>query len=61
MDYLTPPFGFTLFYMKGVAPPEVSMGDIYRSILPFILMQLAVVIFILLYPGVVMWLPDLLF
>jgi TRAP-type mannitol/chloroaromatic compound transport system permease large subunit len=47
--------------MKGVAPPEVSMGDIYRSILPFILMQLAVVIFILLYPGVVMWLPDLLF
>ncbi|ACN16893.1 DctM6 [Desulforapulum autotrophicum HRM2] len=61
MDYLTPPFGFTLFYMKGVAPPEVSMGDIYRSILPFVLIQLAVVIFILLYPGVVMWLPNLLF
>lgn len=61
MDYLTPPFGFTLFYMKGVAPPEVSMGDIYRSILPFVLIQLAVVIFILLYPEVVMWLPNLLF
>lgn len=61
MDYLTPPFGFTLFYMKGVAPPEVSMADIYRSILPFVLIQLAVVIFILLYPGVVMWLPNLLF
>ena len=61
MDYLTPPFGFTLFYMKGVAPPEVSMGDIYRSITPFIIMQLAVVIFILLFPEVVMWLPDLLF
>lgn len=61
MDYLTPPFGFTLFYMKGVAPSEVSMGDIYRSILPFVLIQLTVVIFILLYPGVVMWLPNLLF
>ena len=61
MDYLTPPFGFTLFYMKGVAPPEVSMGDIYRSILPFVLIQLVVVIFILLYPEVVLWLPNLLF
>ncbi len=61
MDYLTPPFGFCLFYMKGVAPPEVSMGDIYRSILPFVLIQLAVVIFILIFPGVVMWLPNLLF
>ena len=61
MDYLTPPFGFTLFYMKGVAPPEVSMGDIYRSILPFVLIQLVVVILILLYPEVVLWLPNLLF
>ena len=61
MDYLTPPFGFCLFYMKGVAPPEVSMGDIYRSILPFVLIQLAVVIFILVFPEVVMWLPNLLF
>ncbi len=61
MDYLTPPFGFTLFYMKGVAPPEVSMGDIYRSIVPFVLIQLAVVILILLYPEIVMWLPNLLF
>ncbi len=61
MDYLTPPFGFTLFYMKGVAPPEVSMGDIYRSIIPFVLIQLAVVIFILLFPEVAMWLPNKLF
>jgi tripartite ATP-independent transporter DctM subunit len=61
MDYLTPPFGFCLFYMKGVAPPGVSMADIYRSILPFVLIQLAVVLFILVFPGVVMWLPNLLF
>lgn len=61
MDYLTPPFGFTLFYMKGVAPAEVSMGDIYRSIAPFILIQLFVIILLLLFPELVLWLPDLLF
>lgn len=61
MDYLTPPFGFCLFYMKGVAPPQVSMADIYRSIVPFVLIQFAVVIFILVFPDVVMWLPNLLF
>ena len=60
IGYLTPPFGFCLFYMKGVAPPEVSMADIYRSISPFVLIQLAVVIFILVFPGVVIWLPNLL-
>ncbi|MBF0199991.1 MAG: TRAP transporter large permease subunit [Desulfamplus sp.] len=58
MDYLTPPFGFTLFYLKGVAPPEVSMGDIYRSIFPFLCIQLFVVILILLFPQIVLWLPD---
>ena len=61
MDYLTPPFGFTLFYMKGVAPASVTMGDIYRSILPFVLIQLVIVILLLLYPQLVLWLPDLLF
>jgi TRAP-type mannitol/chloroaromatic compound transport system permease large subunit len=58
MDYLTPPFGFTLFYLKGVAPPEVSMADIYKSILPFLFMQLFVVILILLFPQIVLWLPE---
>jgi tripartite ATP-independent transporter DctM subunit len=61
MDYLTPPFGFTLFYMKGVAPPEVSMGDIYRSIVPFLFIQLSVVLLILFFPGIVLWLPDAVF
>ncbi|MFU8769638.1 MAG: TRAP transporter large permease, partial [Desulfotignum sp.] len=58
MDYLTPPFGFTLFYLKGVAPPEVSMTDIYKSILPFLFIQLFVVILILLFPQIVLWLPE---
>ncbi|MFO8089192.1 MAG: TRAP transporter large permease subunit, partial [Desulfatiglandaceae bacterium] len=61
MDYLTPPFGFTLFYMKGVAPPEVSMGDIYRSIVPFLIIQLFVVLLILFFPDIVLWLPDAVF
>lgn len=61
MDYLTPPFGFTLFYMKGVAPPGVSMTDIYRSILPFILIQLGMVLALLFFPGLVLWLPDVIF
>lgn len=61
IDYLTPPFGFTLFYLKGVAPPEVSMEDIYRSIVPFVTMQLIVVLAILFFPQIVLWLPDVVF
>ncbi len=50
-SFLTPPFGFSLFYLKGVAPPEVKTVDIYRGVMPFILMQVAVVASILLFPG----------
>ena len=49
-SFLTPPFGFSLFYLKGVAPPEVKTMDIYRGVMPFILMQVAVVASILLFP-----------
>jgi len=59
MDYLTPPFGFTLFYMKGVAPPEVTMGDIYRSITPFVLLQLTGLALAFAFPSLVLWLPRL--
>lgn len=51
-SFLTPPFGFSLFYLKGVAPPEIRTMDIYRGVVPFILMQIAVVISILLFPAV---------
>lgn len=61
MAYLTPPFGFCLFYMKGVAPKEVSMGDIYRSILPFIPLQLICLLLVMFYPQLALWLPDLVF
>ena len=49
-SFLTPPFGFALFYLKGVAPPEVSTTDIYRGVLPFILIQLTVLASILFFP-----------
>lgn len=50
-SFLTPPFGFSLFYLKGVAPPNVKTVDIYRGVMPFIIMQVAVVVSILLFPG----------
>ncbi len=49
-SFLTPPFGFSLFYLKGVAPPQVRTLDIYKGVVPFILMQVAIVISILLFP-----------
>lgn len=50
-SFLTPPFGFSLFYLKGVSPPEVRTMDIYRGVMPFIIMQVAVVVSILLFPS----------
>ncbi|MCF7935981.1 MAG: TRAP transporter large permease subunit [Synergistales bacterium] len=58
IGYLTPPFGYCLFYMKGVAPPEVRTADLYRAVWPFILIQLAVLILLMLFPQIVLWLPN---
>ncbi|HOO89239.1 MAG TPA: TRAP transporter large permease subunit [Syntrophales bacterium] len=58
MAYLTPPFGFVLFYMKGVVPPGVTMGDIYLSVWPFIMLQALCLITIMIFPDIVMWLPS---
>ncbi|MGM3304566.1 TRAP transporter large permease [Anabaena sp. WFMT] len=58
-SFLTPPFGFALFYLRGVAPPEVTTGDIYRGVIPFILLQLLVVLLIITFPGIVSFLPSL--
>lgn len=59
MAYLTPPFGFVLFYMKGVVPPNISMGDIYRSVWPFIGLQTLCLVIIMVFPDIVLWLPGL--
>jgi tripartite ATP-independent transporter DctM subunit len=51
-SFLTPPFGFSLFYLKGVAPPQVHTVDIYRGVIPFIVMQVSIVISLLLFPDI---------
>jgi TRAP-type mannitol/chloroaromatic compound transport system permease large subunit len=60
-SFLTPPFGFALFYLRGVAPPAVATGDIYRGILPFVLIQLLGLCVIAAFPGLATWLPGVLF
>lgn len=57
-SFLTPPFGFTLFYLKGVAPPEISTGDVYRGVVPFIALQLLVVALLLFFPELVALIPT---
>lgn len=58
-SFLTPPFGFALFYLRGVAPPSVKTSDIYRGVIPFILIQLLLLTMIALWPGLVTTLPGL--
>jgi tripartite ATP-independent transporter DctM subunit len=59
-SFLTPPFGFALFYLRGVAPPEVKTSDIYRGVTPFILIQLILLACLAIWPNLVTWLPSLL-
>jgi tripartite ATP-independent transporter DctM subunit len=58
MGYLTPPFGFNLFYMKAIAPPGVTMTDIYRSIVPFVALQAIGLIIVIIFPEIALWLPK---
>ncbi|NJM97424.1 MAG: TRAP transporter large permease subunit [Phormidesmis sp. RL_2_1] len=57
-SFLTPPFGFALFYLRGVVPPEVTTGNIYRGVIPFIMLQLLVLVAIIAFPPLVNWLPS---
>ncbi|MGY6411625.1 MAG: TRAP transporter large permease [Alkalilacustris sp.] len=58
-SFLTPPFGWSLFFLKGVAPPGVSTGDIYRGAIPFIGLQMVALALVFWLPGLATWLPDL--
>ncbi|HOR54118.1 MAG: Sialic acid TRAP transporter permease protein SiaT [Synergistetes bacterium ADurb.Bin155] len=58
IGYITPPFGANLFYMKSVAPPDVSMGDIYHSSWPFVIVMLIGVVLVIIFPDIVLWLPN---
>jgi tripartite ATP-independent transporter DctM subunit len=57
-SFLTPPFGWALFFLRGVAPPEVSTRDIYLGVIPFIAMQVLTVVLVFLFPQIALWLPK---
>jgi len=60
MGYLTPPFGFNLFYMQAIAPKGVVMTDIYKSIIPFVMIQAVGLVLCMIFPEIIMWLPKIL-
>lgn len=60
-SFLTPPFGFALFYLRGVAPPELPTSAIYRGVIPFIAIQISVLILLSFFPELATWLPDQLY
>ena len=58
-SFLTPPFGWALFYLKGVAPPGITIGDIYKGVVPFVSMQILALIVLFFYPQIALWLPKM--
>ena len=60
-SFLTPPFGFSLFYLKAVTPPEITTGHIYRGIIPFVLFQLIGLAIVVFFPKLATWLPAVVF
>jgi TRAP-type mannitol/chloroaromatic compound transport system permease large subunit len=60
-SFLTPPFGFALFYLRGVAPPEVRTIDIYKGVIPFIGLQVIALVLVAAFPTLATWLPGLLY
>ncbi len=61
MAYITPPYGLNLFFMKAVAPPEVTIKDIYFAVIPFLLLQALALAIVMIFPGIALWLPSVLF
>ncbi|WP_172299242.1 TRAP transporter large permease subunit [Pseudoruegeria sp. HB172150] len=61
MSFLSPPFGYALFYLRGVAPPEIPMGDIFRSALPFLALQIVGLVLCMVFPEIIIWLPRLVY
>jgi tripartite ATP-independent transporter DctM subunit len=58
--YMTPPFGYNLFLMRAMAPPEISLADIYRSIIPFVAVMVLALAIVMMFPQLALWLPNLL-
>jgi TRAP-type mannitol/chloroaromatic compound transport system permease large subunit len=60
-SFLTPPFGFALFYLRGVAPDTVATSEMYRGVVPFIIMQLTLMLMLSIWPQIATWLPALVY
>jgi TRAP-type mannitol/chloroaromatic compound transport system permease large subunit len=58
---MTPPFGYNLFLMRAMAPPEIALADIYRSIIPFVLVMVMALALIMIFPQIALWLPGLVY
>ena len=56
--YMTPPFGYNLFLMRAMAPPEIALSDIYRSIIPFVMVMAIALALVMIFPQIALWLPD---
>ena len=56
--YMTPPFGYNLFLMRAMAPPEIALADIYRSIIPFVLVMVVALALVMIFPGLALWLSE---
>lgn len=61
IGYISPPFGFNLFYMKQIAPPDVTMKDIYVGVIPFVFIMIFACVLYIIFPGLITWLPSLMF
>ncbi|MDH3692293.1 MAG: TRAP transporter large permease subunit, partial [Gammaproteobacteria bacterium] len=59
MAYMTPPFGYNLFLMRAMAPPEITLMDIYRSIIPFVLVMMVGLALVMMFPQIALWLPNM--
>lgn len=60
-SFLTPPFGFALFYLRGVAPPELKTTQIYKGVIPFIIIQMMMLLILAVWPELATWLPDVIY
>ncbi|RJR50156.1 MAG: TRAP transporter large permease subunit [Desulfobacteraceae bacterium] len=61
IGYMTPPFGFNLFYLKGIVPASISMADIYRSVIPYTAVEIVGLLLVMLFPALATWLPNRMF
>jgi TRAP-type mannitol/chloroaromatic compound transport system permease large subunit len=59
-SFLTPPFGFSLFFLKGAAPPGITLADTYRGVAPLVVIQVLMVAAVIIWPQMAVWLPSLL-